>query len=43
MRELVTKSDLTQALEALTLRLTVRLGLMLVAAFTILGVVLKLV
>ena len=42
MAELVTKQDLTLALETQTLRLTVRVGLMLAAAITILGAVLKL-
>lgn len=42
MTELVTKSDLTAALETQTLRLTVRLGIMLVGAIALLGAVLKL-
>src|SRR5262249_17793682 len=42
MAELVRKSDLTLALEAQTLELTVRLGLMLATAITVLGAVLKL-
>jgi len=42
MAELVTKQDLTLALETQTLRLTVRLGLMLAAAVTLLGAILKL-
>ncbi len=43
MAELVTKTDLHAALETQTLRLTVRLGLMLVGAIAVLGAVLKLV
>jgi hypothetical protein len=42
MNELVTKEDLRGALETQTLRLTVRMGVMLAAGLTILGVVLKL-
>jgi hypothetical protein len=42
MAELVTKSDLVAALETQTLRLTVRLGLMLGGAVALLGAVLKL-
>ena len=42
MAELVTKLDLTNALEAQTLRLTVRLGGLLVAGITVLAVVLRL-
>lgn len=41
MGELVTKQDLTAALETQTLRLSVRLGLMIAAAITLLGVILK--
>ena len=43
MAELVTKTDLQTALEMQTLRLTVRLGLMLVGAIALLGAILKLV
>jgi hypothetical protein len=42
MVELVTKTDLALALDNLALRLTVRLGVMLAAAITILGAILKL-
>jgi hypothetical protein len=42
MNELVTKEDLRGALETQTLRLTVRMGIMLAAGLTILGAVLKL-
>jgi len=42
MAELVTKTDLNAALETQTLRLTVRLGLMLAAAIALLGAILKL-
>lgn len=42
MAELVTKTDLQLALETQTLRLTVRLGFMLVGAIAVLGAVLKL-
>ena len=42
MNELVTKEDLRGALETQTLRLTVRMGVMLAAGLTILGAVLKL-
>jgi hypothetical protein len=42
MAELVTKTDLVLALDNLALRLTVRLGVMLAAAITILGAILKL-
>ena len=42
MGELVTKQDLTLAIETLTLRLTVRLGSMLVVAITALTAILKL-
>jgi hypothetical protein len=42
MNELVTKEDLRSALETQTLRLTVRMGMMLAAGLTILGAVLKL-
>lgn len=42
MAELVTKTDLAAALETQTLRLTVRLGVMLVGAIALLGVILKL-
>jgi hypothetical protein len=41
MGELVTKQDLAAALETQTLRLSVRLGLMIAAAITLLGVILK--
>ena len=43
MAELVTKSDLAQAIDTQTLRLTVRLGTMLVAAVAVVGGILKLV
>jgi hypothetical protein len=42
MNELVTKEDLRTALETQTLRLSVRMGVMLAAGLTILGAVLKL-
>ncbi|EUB97290.1 hypothetical protein PMI07_000866 [Rhizobium sp. CF080] len=42
MAELVTKSDLTAALDAVTLRLTVRLGSMLFVAVSALAVLTKL-
>jgi hypothetical protein len=42
MAELVTKTDLTAALETQTLRLTVRLGLMLGGSIALLGAILKL-
>ena len=42
MNELVTKEDLRNALETQTLRLSVRLGVMLAAGLTLLGAVLKL-
>jgi hypothetical protein len=42
MNELVTKEDLRVALELQTLRLTVRMGVMLAAGLTLLGAVLKL-
>ncbi len=42
MNELVTKEDLRNALETQTLRLSVRMGVMLAAGLTILGAVLKL-
>jgi hypothetical protein len=42
MAELVTKQDLTLALETQTLRLTVRLGAMLFLAFGALAALLKL-
>ena len=42
MNELVTKEDLRAALEMQTLRLTVRMGVMLAAGLTLLGAVLKL-
>ena len=42
MADLVTKPDLTLALDNLALRLTVRLGVMLVAAVGVLAAVLKL-
>ena len=42
MAELVTKQDLTLALETQTLRLTVRLGAMLFLAVGALGAILKL-
>ena len=42
MHELVTCKELRQALDTQTLRLTVRLGLMLAAGIAILGAVLKL-
>jgi hypothetical protein len=42
MTELVTKTDLTAALDAQTLRLTVRLGFMLAASIALLGAILKL-
>jgi len=42
MSELVTKQDLTLALDNVTLRLTVRLGLLLAAGIAILGAVIKL-
>ena len=37
LQELVTREDLRQALDTQTLRLTVRLGVMLAAAVAILG------
>jgi hypothetical protein len=42
MNELVTKEDLRGALETQTLRLSVRIGVMLAAGLTILAAVLKL-
>ena len=42
MNELVTEEDLRVALELQTLRLTVRMGVMLAAGLTLLGAVLKL-
>lgn len=42
MNELVTKEDLRLALETQTLRLTVRMGVMLAAGLTLLGAALKL-
>ena len=42
MNELVTKEDLRSALETQTLRLSVRMGVMLAAGLTLLGAVLKL-
>jgi hypothetical protein len=42
MNELVTKEDLRGALETQTLRLSVRMGVMLAAGLTILAAVLKL-
>jgi hypothetical protein len=42
MNELVTKEDLRLPLETQTLRLTVRMGVMLAAGLTLLGAVLKL-
>ncbi len=42
MAELVTKADLIQAMDTQTLRLTVRLGGMLVAAVAVVGGILKL-
>src|SRR5262245_1858515 len=42
MSELVTKEDLRLALETQTLRLTVRMGVMLATGLTLLGAVLKL-
>jgi hypothetical protein len=42
MGELVTKQDLALALDNATLKLTVRLGVMLAAAIALLGAILKL-
>jgi len=42
MNEVVTKQDLTLALDTQTLRLTVRLGAMLAAGIALLGVLIKL-
>ena len=42
MSELVTKQDLTLALDNVTLRLTVRLGALLAAGIAVSGVVIKL-
>ena len=42
MLELVTRNDLEGALDRLSLRLTVRMGVMFAAGLTILGAVLKL-
>ena len=42
MNELVTKEDLCIAVDLITLRLTVRMGVMLAAGLTLLGAVLKL-
>jgi hypothetical protein len=42
MAELVTKTDLATAIDTQTLRLTVRLGVMLAAAIAILGGILQL-
>lgn len=42
MNELVTKEDLRMAVELITLRLTIRMGVMLAAGLTLLGAVLKL-
>lgn len=42
MAELVTKTDLEAALDRLTLRMTVRFGVMLVAGFGVLAALLKL-
>jgi hypothetical protein len=42
MLELVTRNDLEAAMDRLSLRLTVRMGVMFAAGLTILGAVLKL-
>lgn len=42
MNELATKEDLRAAVETLTLRLSVRMGVMLATGLTLLGAVLKL-
>jgi hypothetical protein len=42
MNELVTKEDLRIAIDLITLRVTVRMGVMLAAGLTLLGAVLKL-
>lgn len=42
MAELVTKEDLRAALETQTLRISVRMGVMLAAGLSLLGVVLRL-
>ena len=42
MSELVTKQDLTLAVDNVTLRLTVRLGVLLAAGIAILGALIKL-
>ena len=42
MLDLVTKSELREALDTQTLRLTVRMGVLLAAGLSILGAVLKL-
>ncbi len=42
MQELVTREDLRQAIDTQTLRLTVRMGVMLAAGLALLGTVLKL-
>lgn len=42
MTELVTKLDLEAALDRVTLRMTVRFGVMLVAGLTVLAAILKL-
>ena len=42
MNELVTKEDLRSTLETQTLRISLRMGVMLAAGLTILGAVLKL-
>ena len=41
MSELVTKQDLTLAVDNVTLRLTVRLGVLLAAGIAILGALIK--
>lgn len=42
MIELVTKTDLAAALDAQTLRITIRFGAMLVAAVAVLATIIKL-
>jgi len=42
MLDLVTKSELREALDMQTLRLTVRMGILLAAGLSILGAILKL-
>lgn len=42
MLELVTKTDLQQALDTVTLRLTVRMGVMLAAGLTLVTAIIKL-